>query len=67
MVNDISRGVCQATVREFLTAQIGPLVQGQVTELMSLVETEVDSHQQAAGTGTNAAPSTPPIPPSRPP
>jgi len=62
MVGEVSRGVCQATVREFLTAQIGPLVQGQVSDLMSLVEREVDSHQTAVGTGTNAAPGTPPDP-----
>ncbi|MFO7678738.1 MAG: hypothetical protein R6X34_01685 [Chloroflexota bacterium] len=59
LVNNVSTSVTQETLRAFLSGQIRPLMEQQVNELMSLVEAEVDSHQTAAGTGTNAAPGAP--------
>lgn len=59
LVNNVSTSVTQQTLRAFLSGQIRPLMEQQVNELMSLVEAEVDRHQTASGTGTNASPSAP--------
>lgn len=59
LVNNVSASVTQETLRAFLSGQISPLMERQVNDLMSLVEAEVDRHQTASGTGTNAAPNAP--------
>ncbi|NHZ72500.1 MAG: hypothetical protein GWP17_05400, partial [Aquificales bacterium] len=59
LVNNVSTAVTQQTLRAFLSGQIRPLMERQVNDLMGLVEAEVDSHQTASGTGTNAAPNAP--------
>jgi hypothetical protein len=62
MVTNVSESAALMTVREFLMEQISPLMETQVNELMTLVDAEIEAHHTAVGTGTDAAPDTPPDP-----
>lgn len=62
MIQNVSTSVGQDTVRSFLSSQIRPLMDQQISDLLGWVDAEVQSHQTASGTGTNAAPNLPPDP-----
>ncbi|MCL4871863.1 MAG: hypothetical protein KJ063_23130 [Anaerolineae bacterium] len=62
MIQNVSTSVGQDTVRSFLSGQIRPLMDQQISDLLGWVDSEVQSHQTATGTGTNANPNLPPDP-----
>ena len=62
MIQNVSTSVAQDTVRSFLSSQIRPFMDQQISDLLGWVDAEVQSHQTASGTGTNAAPNIAPDP-----
>ena len=62
LVNNVSQTAMQAVLRQFLDSQITPVINSQMANLINLIETEPSRHTRATGTGTNAAPDTPPSP-----
>jgi len=62
LVQNVSTTALQNTIRQFLDSQISPVINQQLTDLLSLIETEPSRHTRATGTGTDAAPDAPPSP-----